>query len=651
MSASRPGRRAPVWEARVPFPPGRAPAPGDRPAAPDGPCRLEVALPRVPLLNLRGISKRYGTVQALSTVDLRVDRGEVLGLVGDNGAGKTTLIEAIAGVSPPDSGVIEWQGLPVDLRRPLDAQRLGIATVHQDLALCDGLDVVANLFLGRELRRFGMLREIEMEKRSLALLAQLSIRLPSVRVPVQSLSGGQRQSVAIARSLIGRPQLVVLDEPTAALGLEQSSHVLDLIRRLRDQGHAVIVISHNLDDVQAVADRIAVLRLGRNNGLFEAKYTSQEQIAAAVTGGHPLAVTLQRSLLPRGLPVQDAVEAAYRYLPAHAGVGGDWFDVIPLSGARVALVVGDVVGHGLHAAATMGRLRTAVHNFAMLDLEPDELLTQLDEVVSRIDQEEAAGGREDAIIGATCLYAIYDPATRRCQLARAGHLPAVLVHPDGTVEIPDTPVGPPLGLRGLPFTTVELEVPEGSQLVLYTDGLVESRTTDIDVGLDRLRTALAHPGRSPEQTCRAVLDAMLPPKPTDDIALLVARTRALPADRIAEWAVPADPAAVAASRRTATARLRDWGLEALELGTELILSELVTNAIRHAAGPIRVRLVRGSSLICEVADASSTSPRIRLASATDEGGRGLFLVAQLAQRWGTRYTDGGKVIWAEQALP
>ncbi|CAM5744445.1 hypothetical protein SHIRM173S_09009 [Streptomyces hirsutus] len=187
-----------------------------------------------------------------------------------------------------------------------------------------------------------------------------------------------------------------------------------------------------------------------------------------------------------------ALEIAYRYLPAQAGVGGDWFDVLPLSGARVALVVGDVVGHGLHAAATMGRLRTAAHNFSALDLPPDELLGLLDELVGRIDQDETEDEHSAPVTGATCLYAVYDPVTRRCTiLARAGHPPPALIHPDGTVEYADVPAGPPLGLGGLPFETAELELAEGSRLVLYTDGLVEDRNHDIDVGLDLLRKALA----------------------------------------------------------------------------------------------------------------------------------------------------------------
>ncbi|WP_234435974.1 SpoIIE family protein phosphatase [Streptomyces sp. NRRL S-813] len=367
---------------------------------------------------------------------------------------------------------------------------------------------------------------------------------------------------------------------------------------------------------------------------------------------HAMAVTLQRSLLPRALPEQSAIEAGYRYLPAQSGVSGDWFDVIPLPGGRVALVVGDVVGHGLHAAATMGRLRTAVHNFSTLDLPPDELLSHLDDLVGRIDQDEACPEAAAGVVGATCLYAIYDPVTRRCAMARAGHLAPVLVHPDGSATFPDLPFGPPLGLGGMPFRTAEVELEEGTQLVLYTDGLIEDRNRDLDEGMELLRVALAgHPDRPPEQSCQAVLESLLPPRPKDDVALLIARTRALPSDRIADWDVPADPAAVARIRDAASATLEEWGLGELAFGMELVLSELVTNALRYGSEPIHVRLIHDRTLICEVSDGSSTSPHLRYAATTEEGGRGLFLVSQMTERWGTRYTPQGKVIWAELALP
>ncbi|MEV0981636.1 SpoIIE family protein phosphatase [Streptomyces sp. NPDC049915] len=373
--------------------------------------------------------------------------------------------------------------------------------------------------------------------------------------------------------------------------------------------------------------------------------------ARRYTREHGLAVTLQRSLLPRSLPAQNALDIAYRYLPAQAGVGGDWFDVLPLSGARVALVVGDVVGHGLHAAATMGRLRTAVHNFSSLDLAPDELLTLLDELVARIDQDEAVEGSAAPVTGATCLYAVYDPAARRCTMARAGHPPPAVVGPDGSVAFAEVPAGPPLGLGGLPFEAVELDLAEDSRLVLYTDGLVEDRERDIDSGLELLRGALAGAGTSPEDTCLAVLDALLPARQADDIALLVARTRALGPDQVAEREVPMEPSAVKDVRAFVTRQLAEWGLQELEFTTELILSELVTNAIRYGSAPVRVRLLRDRSLICEVFDGSNTSPHLRYAALSDEGGRGLFLVAQLTERWGTRYTQHGKIIWAEQPLP
>ncbi|MGW7102170.1 SpoIIE family protein phosphatase [Streptomyces sp. NPDC054838] len=370
--------------------------------------------------------------------------------------------------------------------------------------------------------------------------------------------------------------------------------------------------------------------------------------ARRYTREHTMAVTLQRSLLPRGVPEQSAVEVAHRYLAAQAGVGGDWFDVIPLPGARVALVVGDVVGHGLHAAATMGRLRTAVYNFSTLDLPPDELLSHLDELVAHIDtdQQEWQG-----ITGATCLCAIYDPVSGQVTAAAAGHPGPALVGPDGTVSFPEVPVSPPLGLgAGLPMETMTAILPEGSRLALFTDGLIESRDRDPDTALAALRAALAGPARTPEETCTAVIEAMLPARPADDVALLVARTRRLDPARIAEWDVPPDPAAVSPVRKACSRRLVDWGLEDIAFTTELILSELLTNAIRYGSEPIRVRLLYDRSLVCEVSDGSSTSPHLRRAEATDEGGRGLFLVAQFAERWGTRYTARGKIIWSEQAL-
>ena len=235
-------------------------------------------------LEVTGVSKRYGAVQALDGVDLSVEAGEVVALVGDNGAGKSTLVKVVSGVITPDSGTLEFEGRPVRINRPHDAQALGISTVYQDLALCENLDVVGNLFLGAEERRWSLLRGIRMERRARDLLTSLDVRIRDIAAPVAALSGGQRQSVAITRALLGDPRLVILDEPTAALGVEQTAQVLDLVKRLRDRGLAVMVISHNLADVRAVSDRIVVLRLGRNAGDFRTADTSQEAIVAAITG-------------------------------------------------------------------------------------------------------------------------------------------------------------------------------------------------------------------------------------------------------------------------------------------------------------------------------------------------------------------------------
>ncbi|WP_063643540.1 SpoIIE family protein phosphatase [Catenulispora acidiphila] len=364
-----------------------------------------------------------------------------------------------------------------------------------------------------------------------------------------------------------------------------------------------------------------------------------------------MALALQRSLLPRAFPMQCAVEVAHRYQPAQEGVGGDWYDVIPLSGGRVALVVGDVVGHGIHAAATMGRLRTAVRNFCALDLPAEDLLSQLDALVESMDADEAEDQRGVGIIGATCLYVVYDPVTGLCSVAAAGHPSPAVVARDGSVEYLDLPTGPPLGLGGSAYEAVELPIDEGSILVLYTDGLVESREQDIGDGLERLSAALAGPGRDPEELCASAIGGLLPERPADDVALLAARARRTTPDRVATWDVPMTPESVAFLRAEVSRQLRAWRLTELVFTTELIVSELVTNAIRYATGPVELRLLRDRALICEVADGSSVSPRLRRAQTFDEGGRGLFLVAQLSQRWGTRYTARGKVIWSEQPLP
>ncbi|MGW7426130.1 SpoIIE family protein phosphatase [Streptomyces sp. NPDC054813] len=365
------------------------------------------------------------------------------------------------------------------------------------------------------------------------------------------------------------------------------------------------------------------------------------------------ALALQRHLLPHRTTGGSAADVAWSYLPAdsHHGVGGDWFDVIPLSGARIGLVVGDVVGHGINAAATMGQLRTAVRTLADMDLPPDQLLARLDEQVIRLAEEDAdPQDPEPAIVGATCVYAVYDPITRQCTLARAGHPSPAIINPQGGVTFLDLPTGAPLGLGLVPFESVTLELPEHSVLALYTDGLVEDRDHDIDVGMDRLSTALARAGLPLEDLCSTVVDTLPAKTHSDDVTLLLARTRTLGPGQTVSWQLPADPAVVSHARSLATRQLTQWGLEHLTDSTELIVSELVTNAVRHTTSPIGLRLTRHDALTCEVSDTNNSYPRLRHPGITDENGRGLFLVDQLSHRWGTRHTPDGKLIWTEQHL-
>ncbi|NGO11616.1 SpoIIE family protein phosphatase [Streptomyces sp. HC44] len=381
---------------------------------------------------------------------------------------------------------------------------------------------------------------------------------------------------------------------------------------------------------------------------------------------HQRALILQRSLLPPGDPEASGLDIACRYLPGNAAteVGGDWFDVIELPGHRTALVVGDVMGRGLRAAVAMGELRTAVRTLALLDLEPAEVLSALDEIArglgtpGGIQQATRTAGRQaqrDADLSevylATCVYAVYDSVTRRCTFANAGHLPPVLVEPGETALMLDVPPGMPLGVGGEPFEEVEVELPEGALLALYTDGLVESRDHPLDEGLRAFVGALTEPSLPLEDVCDHVLNTLDTHHGEDDIALLMARVQGLPAESVGDWTLPREPRSVGRAREYARGQLVSWGLEPLVDTAELLVSELVTNALRYGEGEIRLRLLLDRTLVCEVWDAGLVQPRRRRARDTDEGGRGLQLVGLLSAAWGSRRTPRGKTVWFELPLP
>ncbi|MGW2171130.1 SpoIIE family protein phosphatase [Streptomyces sp. NPDC001705] len=360
---------------------------------------------------------------------------------------------------------------------------------------------------------------------------------------------------------------------------------------------------------------------------------------------HTVAAALQRTLQPGRIPGLSAVETAHVYLPESAG--GDWFDVVPLSGTRVALVVGDVVGHGIEAAATMGQLRLALRTLALQDLETDELLTRLDEVAAQLADASKGAGTEVA----TCAVTVYNPVSRQCTMVRAGHPAPVIVDPDGSPRAVDVPQGPPLGAGGGHVCTpavVELE--PGSLLAHYTNGLLVGDGHDRASGPRRLEHILASTTRPLQELCDTAVYRMAPSR-HDDAVLLLARTHALSADQVADWTLPSDASVVSTARRLVDRQLAAWELDEAAFTTGLVVSELVTNAIRYGEGPVRLRLIHDRGrLLTEVTDTNSASPHVRRARESDEGGRGLYIVMRLSTRWGVRHGRHGKTIWSEQRL-
>ncbi|MFI0722280.1 SpoIIE family protein phosphatase [Streptomyces sp. NPDC021224] len=434
--------------------------------------------------------------------------------------------------------------------------------------------------------------------------------------------------------LLGVPQ----DDPSA-LPTGRRALLAPLRGRRRVIGAAVLLrraerTPFETDDLLVAAQLATHTALGVDKAVL---YGREAYIADA----------LQREMLPDSLPQPTGVQLASRYLPAaeSARVGGDWYDAIPLPGSRVALVVGDVMGHSMTSAAIMGQLRTTVQTLAGLDLAPQEVLYHLDEQAQRLGQDRMA----------TCVYAVYDPIAHRLVVANAGHPPPVLLHADGLAEVLRVPPGAPIGVGGVPFEAVELPAPAGATLLLYTDGLVESRSRDVWGGIEILRERLHDAASvvSPpplEPLCDEVLEILGPGDRDDDIALLAARFDGIAPSDVAYWFLEPQPQTPGRARRLVRQALRRWDLEDQLEAAELLVSEIVTNAVRYAERPITLRLLRTDVLRCEVGDDAPLLPRMRHAAPEEEGGRGLYLVNRMAQRWGATRLGAGKVVWFELPL-
>lgn len=356
-----------------------------------------------------------------------------------------------------------------------------------------------------------------------------------------------------------------------------------------------------------------------------------------------IADALQRSMLPH-LPARVAgFDIANRYLSSSqtAQIGGDWFDAVPLPGGRVALVVGDVMGHGIRSATAMGQFRTAVRTLAALDLPPEHALRNLDDLAQQLGENYLA----------TCLYAVYDPVSRRCSIASAGHIPPILLRTDGRAELLDLPTGAPLGLGGVAFESADVVVGDGDVLVLCTDGLVEQRGQDLGDRLAAMCSHLGTPDQPLDDLCDQLVEALLPDDREDDAALLMARLHGIEPRNVAHWFLEPRSHTPSRVRRLVRRTLAAWGLSSVAETTELLVTEVVTNAVRQASRPIELRLLRTEALLCEVADDDHQRPVLRQAKETDEGGRGLQVVSRLARRWGSSARAGGKVVWFEQELP